>query len=328
MSTLSLLGTAFGLSFLSGIRLYAVVFLVGLAVRLDWFSLPPELAGLEILSHTAILIIAGALLLIEFIADKIPWVDSIWDSIHTFIRPVGAMLIGTAAFSQYGAVPEIALGLICGGIGLSSHSAKAGARLVVNQSPEPLSNIATSFIEDAFVLFGTWLFITHPVIGFSIVIILLAIISIILPRLFRLLNMELMALLGIVRGLGMDADQLDRPAPLNALPDHYQRAILAHHIATDDALFLECFAGKGVPGGRYHAGLFIARPNSAFFLRRKWFRLKKYDLKIESPYEVSFHKGLLLSQLRINTAKKSMTFFATREFRSILEKAALILRQK
>src|SRR5678815_2269483 len=159
MEVLNLLGSTMGLGLVSGLNLYATVLTVGLGIRLGLITLNPEMARLEVLASPYVLIAAGILFVIEFFADKIPWVDSIWDAIHTFIRPLGAAVVAATAIGAVNAETAI-IAALCAGISLSGHSAKAGTRLLANHSPEPFSNIALSLIEDVLVVAGSWLALT------------------------------------------------------------------------------------------------------------------------------------------------------------------------
>lgn len=172
MDTVQLLGSALGLGLLAGIRLYATVLILGLIARFHWFTLPP---GLDVLGHTWVLVTAGIACAIEFVADKIPWLDTMWDSVHTFIRPIGAALLGAAAFQQTDPALKMVIALLCGGVAFSGHSSKAATRFAANHSPEPFSNWTLSLFEDVFVPFGIWLAISHPVITFALVIVFLAV---------------------------------------------------------------------------------------------------------------------------------------------------------
>lgn len=148
------------LAWASGLRLYLVVFAAGLAARAGWIALP---AGLEVLSHPYVLVASGLLLAAEFLADKIPGLDSAWDAVHTFIRiPAGALLAAGAAGGD-GAALAVAAGLLGGTITAGTHFAKAGTRAAINTSPEPFSNGIASLTEDAAVLGGIWLAFAHPV---------------------------------------------------------------------------------------------------------------------------------------------------------------------
>jgi hypothetical protein len=197
MDTFQLLGSVFGLSFLAGIRLYATVLAVGLGVRFNLLHLPASLEGLQILAHPAILIAAGIAFVAEFVSDKIPWFDTLWDSFHTFIRPLGAALLGAAALGTLDPVLRITLALACGGVALTSHSSKAATRVMVNQSPEPFSNIALSLAGDAAVPAGVWLAVNHPVVTFVIVLIAVVLAIILVRVIYRGLR-SVLARLGLV----------------------------------------------------------------------------------------------------------------------------------
>ncbi len=164
MSALEILGTAASLSLLAGWRLYATVLAVGIALRFDWWQLPSQLTNLSVVSHTWVLVVAAVGFVCEFFADKIPWLDSLWDSVHTFIRPVGGALLAFSLISPADPKLQVIFFLLGGGMALLSHTTKTGTRLIVNQSPEPVSNVVTSLAEDATVAAGLWLTMTHPLI--------------------------------------------------------------------------------------------------------------------------------------------------------------------
>jgi hypothetical protein len=188
MDILNLLGTTLGLGLAAGLRLYATVLALGLAVRFEWFTLPPQLAPLEVLAHPAVLITAGVMYVMEFITDKVPWIDSLWDAAHTVIRPLGAAGLALTAFGALDPVPRVALALLCGGVALSSHTTKAATRLAVNQSPEPVSNAGLSLIGDAAVPAMVWFAVAHPLLTFFASIVLLALFFWLLAKLLRLLR--------------------------------------------------------------------------------------------------------------------------------------------
>lgn len=158
-SLLPQIGLAAGAATASGLRLYGTVAALGLLHRLGALHLP---AGLEVLSQLPIIILASALYVIEFVADKIPAVDTVWDAVHTFIRAPAAAVLGFAAFSNVSESWRIAAALLCGTIALSSHGIKASTRLAINASPEPFSNWAASFGEDLVVGVLMWLVVSHP----------------------------------------------------------------------------------------------------------------------------------------------------------------------
>ena len=148
MDPLNLIGSVMGIGFIAGILLYSTVLALGLGIRFGFLHLSPGMEHVQVLTHPAILIAAGAAYLFEFFADKIPWVDSFGDSFHTFIRPIGAALLAATALAHMDPVLRITAIILCGGVALSSHSSKAAARLAVNHSPEPFSNIGLSLAED------------------------------------------------------------------------------------------------------------------------------------------------------------------------------------
>ncbi|HEX6064263.1 MAG TPA: DUF4126 domain-containing protein [Longimicrobiales bacterium] len=200
MDALTTLESLVGLAFLSGIRLYSTVFAVGLGIRTGFLDVPERLSQLEVLASTPILFIAGAVYLVEFLADKIPWVDSAWDLVHTVIRPLGAAILGVTAIGAVDPVVQIGAFLLCGTIALSSHSAKAGTRLAANHSPEPISNIGLSLGEDALVFTGTWLVFNHPLVAAIIVLVLVLLILWLIPKLFRLFRRNFARLMTVIKG--------------------------------------------------------------------------------------------------------------------------------
>jgi hypothetical protein len=188
MKTLTLLGAVTGIALFAGIRLYATVLTVGLCLRYGLLSLPPELSSLAVLSHPYVLVVAGVCGAAEFLADKIPWVDSLWDALHAILRPAGAALIAFAAVGRLDPAAEVAVVLLCGGVAFSSHSAKAGARLLVNQSPEPFSNLLLSLAEDALAVAGSYSAIAHPLASLAVVAVFLALFALLARRIFRRLR--------------------------------------------------------------------------------------------------------------------------------------------
>jgi hypothetical protein len=165
---LNLLSVALGLACLAGVNLYLTVFATGLAIHQHWISLAPPYDSLAILGDPFIITIAGILFLLEFFADKIPWIDSAWDAVHTVIRPIGGALLAIQVLGHSSPTLDVLIVLLAGTTSLLAHTAKATTRLVSNTSPEPFSNIALSFGEDAAVIGGLALLHYHPVIALSI----------------------------------------------------------------------------------------------------------------------------------------------------------------
>lgn len=168
------LGRSLGFSLTSGVNLYATVAILGLAARYEWVDLPPQY---QVFAADWVIGLAVLLYAIEFVADKIPWVDSMWDSVHTFIRPAGGALVAVATLGDASPTLEVLMGLLGGTIAAGSHFTKASTRVAVNASPEPFSNWALSFMEDAFVLGLGLLALMYPVAAFVVtVLIVLAIV--------------------------------------------------------------------------------------------------------------------------------------------------------
>ena len=148
MTGVELLALAASTSLLAGWRLYLVTFVTGLAMRFGYIDQPEQLAALDVLASPLVIALSGAAASFEFLADKIPWVDSIWDSIHTLIRPVGGALLSLAIVDASDPTWQVASFLLGGGAAFMAHAGKAGARTMVNASPEPVSNIVVSTGED------------------------------------------------------------------------------------------------------------------------------------------------------------------------------------
>ncbi len=164
----------------SGVNLYLVAVLVGGAGRLEWIEAPAALM------RTDVLIVAPSLFLLEFFADKIPYLDSAWDVVHTFIRPVGAAIIGVLLTGDADGFNQAIGGLTAGGMATASHLVKATTRAAINTSPEPFSNIGTSLFEDGLVLGVVWLMFTNPLLALAIVIVLLVAGTVLAFAVFRL----------------------------------------------------------------------------------------------------------------------------------------------
>lgn len=153
------IAVAAALAWGSGLRVYAVLFLVGLAGWLGWIELPIHL---RLLAHPLVLGASGFMTLVEFFADKVPWLDSVWDAVHSFIRiPAGAAL-AAAVFADSGSAVILAASILGGGIAAGTLLAKAGGRAVINTSPEPFTNWIVSLTEDGLVPAGLWLAIAYP----------------------------------------------------------------------------------------------------------------------------------------------------------------------
>ncbi len=179
------LGRTLGFSFSAGINLYATVALMGLAARYDWVALPPQF---EAFDNDFVIGAALVMYAIEFAADKIPWVDTLWDGVHTLIRPLGGALIAVAALGDASPAVQGLVALLGGTVAAGSHFAKAGSRTVVNASPEPFSNTIVSLFEDVFVLALGFLTLALPLIALGVTVVLFILIIVFAARLLKVIR--------------------------------------------------------------------------------------------------------------------------------------------
>lgn len=171
-----------GLAWASGINLYATLLTLGYLANTGNIDLPPDL---QVVANPLVMTAAGLMYAVEFFADKVPGVDTGWDTLHTFIRiPAGAMLAAGAVGDLNPAV-EIAAAIVGGGLAAGSHATKAGSRVLINTSPEPFTNWAASIGEDVAVIAGVWACLNHPVLFLIILTIFIALMIWLLPRIWR-----------------------------------------------------------------------------------------------------------------------------------------------
>jgi hypothetical protein len=201
MGTLEALSLAMGTAWTSGINLYATIAALGIAGQLDMIQLPPDL---QLLTHPMIITVACIMYAIEFFADKVPYVDSGWDALHTFIRvPAGAILAARSLGDMNPAL-ELAALLAGGSVALAAHGTKATARLAINVSPEPFSNWLASITEDLAVLGSIWMMFNHPIIMLTLVLLFLVGIVWLTPKLFRMAKRGFQTLRDRLRGTKPD----------------------------------------------------------------------------------------------------------------------------
>jgi hypothetical protein len=187
MHILEHLGLALGLASIAGVNLYLTVLLTGLAVHFNLLHLADQYHDMEALGHPWVIAVAGVMYTVEFCADKVPWLDSVWDAVHTFVRPVGGALLGFQALGDMPPHVQVIAALLAGGAALTTHSAKAGTRLLINHSPEPASNIVMSVAEDVAVGGASFLIFAHPVVALAVFSITLVALWILMPKMFRMI---------------------------------------------------------------------------------------------------------------------------------------------
>lgn len=185
MELLVTLGRTLGFSLAAGVNLYATVTLLGLAARYEWVELP---AQFQAFNNPWVIGVAAVLYVVEFFADKIPWIDTIWDTVHTFIRPVGGALIAVAALGDASPTVEGLTALLGGAVAAGSHVTKAGTRVAANASPEPFSNWALSLAEDIFVVILGFITLQYPLVALAVSLVILVVLAVTVRVVWRWLR--------------------------------------------------------------------------------------------------------------------------------------------
>ena len=329
MEVLNLLGSTMGLGLVAGLNLYATVLTVGLGIRLGLISLNPELSGLAVLSSPYVLIAAGILFVIEFLADKIQWVDSVWDTVHTFIRPIGAALVGASAIGTVNAEAAV-IAALCAGVSLTAHSAKAGTRLLANHSPEPFSNIGLSLVEDVLAVFGSWLALRYPAVMLTLVAAFLIAFLWFAPKAFRLLRVELLATLALLKRFYFLAKQFVyrlAGGPELAVAGSGGSVSVDIISSPDEAVTdLRCIAGKGVKGLRHSVGNLQISNDSLIFVTNRLFRSREHQIDRETIEDIHFRKGMLLDRFMITTNGKQQHFYFFKDISNRTQRAYELLQ--
>lgn len=214
----SAIALTMGVSWASGINLYAAILTLGWLGTSGNLDLPP---GLELVQDPIVLTAAAVMFCVEFFADKIPGVDTGWDSIQTFVRiPAGAVLAASAV-GEVNPALTVAAALIGGGVAAATHATKAGGRVLINTSPEPFSNWTASFVEDIAVIAGLWAAVTHPWVFLGLFALFIVLVVWLLPKIWR-------GIVKLFRGLAglfgrSQPEALDKTAPDMQLPQHAEK---------------------------------------------------------------------------------------------------------
>ncbi|MEZ5354382.1 MAG: DUF4126 domain-containing protein [Bryobacteraceae bacterium] len=321
MELLQTLGSALGLGFLSGFRLYATVLALGLAIRYNLFHLSQSMSSLGVLADWKVLAAAGAACAIEFFADKVPWLDSAWDSVHTIIRPVAATVLAGTALGDMDPVFKTILALMAGSVAFTAHSTKAATRLAINHSPEPFTNVAMSLAEDVAAPVGLWLVWQHPVWFLGALAVFLGAFFAFAPRIWRQIRLEMAALgalLGKWLGAGPDVrvqapEQARDGGPVSALWGQVRDLVdeLPENLAAGAgvATGVRCAATKSVGGLRRSLGYLCFAGGNLVFVTRRWFRTRTRTIALDDIRNSRRTNGLFLDQLIISTASSGDVTF-------------------
>lgn len=283
MDQLKLLGVALGLACLAGLNLYLTVFVTGLAIQQHWIVLGAGYESLALLANPWIIWISGTLYVLEFFADKIPWVDSAWDTVHTIIRPIGGALLAIRVLGQTSPAFDLAVALAAGGASLVTHSAKASTRLVANASPEPFSNVGLSLLEDVAVLGGLALIHFNPIWALAVFVLLLSIILYFAPKIFRAARVKLWLIWKKLNGpAGGDASSsLPNELPSRSAAAFARESLLGETVAWA----VPCVAKRmrGVPANS--PGMLVANNEDAtriLFIQRSNWRARAQTINVEN----------------------------------------------
>ncbi|MEE8517349.1 MAG: DUF4126 domain-containing protein [Alphaproteobacteria bacterium] len=215
MGIVEIIALSMGAAWASGINLYATLATLGILGATGNIVLPPELA---ILANPVVIAAAGFMYCVEFFADKMPGVDTAWDSVHTFIRiPAGAVL-AAGAVGDIGGAAEVAAAIVGGTLAAATHGTKAGSRVLINASPEPFTNWAASIAEDIVVIAGLWTALHHPVIFIVLLILFIALMVWLLPKIWRGIRKVFAWLIRLFGGKS-EEDGGETTAPTSPAPD-------------------------------------------------------------------------------------------------------------
>ena len=331
MDRFNLVSVALGLACLAGINLYLTVFVTGLAIHYHWIVLAPSYQSLEILGQPWIIAIAGLLYLLEFFADKIPWVDSAWDTVHTIIRPIGGALLAIQVLGHHSPVMDVLIVLLAGSTSLVTHTAKASSRLVANSSPEPVSNIGLSIAEDVAVFGGLALIHYNPVLAISIFALAIAAFLYFAPKVLRSMKAKIWLALNKLNA----AADLRRPSTLPiALPSRLTPIFSKQNLLGETiAWAVPCISGRGrrIPANLF--GALVAtneEPHKIVFVARKNWKAFCQTIDLEGstvarePQFLSENLVILPSEGR----GPKYSFLFTRSRGALVEQIADYLRQK
>ncbi len=294
MAPLQQLAGLLGLSVVSGVNLYLTVLVVGCAQRFHWVvGLPTEL---QVLAHPLVLGVSGGLFLLEFLADKVPFVTPVWDAVHTFIRPVGGALLALASVGQVSPALQVAAAVAGGTIALGAHGTKMGVRLLAHATPEPASHSLLSLAEDLGVVGLLMLAYAHPRVALPILLAILLAIAWLLPLVFRVAGFLVAVLAARIR-------TLLEPQP-RAVPPRWVALRLLELEAPADAWAGRAFARrvKGVP--RLKPGYLVRLGDRWAFLHRGWFRTKAVWMDEGRPQPARLDPRVLWDEVLLLRAAK------------------------
>lgn len=299
MEIIAKLGSLLGLSFIAGINLYATVAVVGLCKKFELVhGLPPEF---DILANEAVLAVAILLYFLEFLMDKVPGLDTLWDSIHTVIRPLGGAMLAVLQVGEATPAMEVIVFMLGASLASAAHITKAGTRLIINTSPEPFSNIFVSLAEDAGVIGFSYLSLAYPKVSFILTLLCLALIGLFMPLILRTIRMLFAALY-----FKMNSFLFQESAwtASRSLPYSLDAFFDQHRDPEEKFLWTgQAYAIKVPKMSRHERIHVIITSKKMHFLHRHWTRLEEQVLSVAELVQSKSYRGFLLSRWLLKTPK-------------------------
>jgi len=298
MEVIAKLGSLLGLSFIAGINLYATVAVVGICTKFQLVQgLPPEF---HVLANDAVIFVAVFLYMIEFLMDKVPGLDTLWDSIHTLIRPLGGAMLALMQVGEASPAMEVIVFMLGASLASVAHITKAGTRLIVNASPEPISNVVLSTGEDLVTVAYTYLSLAYPKITFFLTLVCLSVFLMVFPLILRTVRMLFGALFFKIKCFFQkEAAWMES----RSLPLDYDM-FYDHHKEADEKI---SWTGRAhsvkVPGISKFCPLRVVISSKAIhFLYRRWFRLQEKVLPLTEVQQHKSYPGVLLAKWMLRTS--------------------------
>lgn len=301
MEVIAQLGSILGLSFISGINLYATVAVVGISTRFGLIQgLPPEFG---VLAHEAVIFVAVLLYFVEFFMDKIQGLDTLWDSLHTLIRPLGGALIALMQVGEASLALEVIVFMLGASLASAAHITKAGTRLIVNTSPEPVSNVLVSLAEDLGVVGFSFLTMSYPKLSFFITLIFLFCILFFLPLLFRALRMLVGSLFFRIRSFFL---RDIKKGTLVSLPFSYDNFFEEKKEEDEEIVWSARAFSVRIPSVRRLTRVHMVLTSKTLYcIYRRWFHFRTRQLSRSDIRQLKCYPGRLLAKCMVKTSAEN-----------------------
>ncbi|HEX6558482.1 MAG TPA: DUF4126 domain-containing protein [Longimicrobiales bacterium] len=302
---LIIFGQILGFAFAAGLNLYATIALVGMATRFGWIAgLPPAVQGVE---NPVVLVTAGALYFIEFLIDKIPYADTVWDIMHTVVRPLAATLLVSAALAEASLPVQLSGALLAGTVALGAHGLKAGLRLILNLRPRKILNVGISVLEDVFAVAMAVAVLMYPVIALGLASVAVPLMMLCGPRLWRVAMLALQAFAARFRGFFGRADWRDT----DDLPERLRTIVAPPALGRGKPRVVRA-AVRGVKGvGSYKNGWVVLSDGQPVFVYLSLMRPRSLPLPL--IHEADLHRGVWTDTVEFENSKSRFTLFLLKD---------------